>query len=73
MLADSFPEYCRESILFPLGMNETSFLFADLDTANIAMQYAWREGRWEPWGRLSAPLFPAGHLKSSAGQLARFQ
>jgi len=71
-LADSFPEYCRDSIFLPLGMTETSFLFAALDTANVAMPYTWSAGSWVPWGRHSSPLFPAGHLKSSAGQLAGF-
>jgi CubicO group peptidase (beta-lactamase class C family) len=71
-IADSFPRYCRDSVFLPLGMTATSYLFADLDTDDVAMQYTWDGQQVLPWGRRSWAIFPACNLKSSVGQLARF-
>ena len=59
----SFPDYCRDSILLPLGMTGASWFYADFDTMQIA----------EPWiGHFTWPEFPSGTLKTTALKLANF-
>lgn len=34
-----FTDYCRENLLVPLEMNESSYLYSELDMANVAVNY----------------------------------
>ncbi len=68
-IADSFEQYCRDSLWEPLGMNETSWFLANLDTNNIAVQYGY-SGGYIRYGFGGLPLYPAGQLRTSATQLA---
>src|SRR5262249_25066264 len=65
--------YCKQHIFAPLGMDESSFLLADLDRSHIAMPYSVNaSGNYVPDGYYSYPDYPAGRLRTSAPQLARF-
>ena len=66
-----FATYTRDSIFLPLGMTETSWFYADLDTNNIAMSYS-HEGGYVPYGYPGKPNYASGNLKTSTLQLARF-
>jgi CubicO group peptidase (beta-lactamase class C family) len=67
-----FDQYCRDSIFLPLGMNETSWFMAGLDTSNIAVPYACQAGVFEAYCHYGYPDYPAGSLRTSVRQLAVF-
>jgi CubicO group peptidase (beta-lactamase class C family) len=67
-----FPRYCRDSIFYPLGMHQTSWFLADLDTGNVAMPYYTIEAEFFPYGHYGFADYPAGNLRSSVRQLAIF-
>jgi CubicO group peptidase (beta-lactamase class C family) len=69
---EPFDRYCREHIFRPLGMTETSYRLADLDRSHIAIPQAWRSGGFVDLGHHGFPDYPAGTLRTSAPQLARF-
>ncbi|MHC4212708.1 MAG: serine hydrolase, partial [Planctomycetota bacterium] len=68
---DSLETYCRDSIWTPLGMSETSWFMANLDSNNIAMPLQWTGSAFQPYGHFGGPIYPAGQLRSSSIQLAR--
>jgi CubicO group peptidase (beta-lactamase class C family) len=70
-VADSFHLYTRDSVFLPLGMRRTVWYFADIDTNTMAMPYRW-SGGYVRYGHQSLPDIPAGTMKSSAPQMARF-
>jgi len=73
LLADtSFEDYCQKNIFTPLGMDETSWFLSGLDTNNIAMPYYYTGGTYHPYGQYGIPDYPAGQLRTSSAQLARF-
>ncbi len=65
-----FEQYCQDSIFIPLGMEETSWFLANLDTNNIAMPYDY-SGVYIPYGHGGWPVYPCGSLRTSAAHLAR--
>jgi len=67
----SFEQFCQDSIFTPLGMTETSWFIANLDTNNVAMPYDYINFAYEPLGYYGISLYPAGQLRTSAAQLAR--
>ena len=71
-IADSFPVWCQDSIFEPLGMYETSWFLANLDTNNIAMPYHWQGIAYVPYGHFGYSDYPAGQLRTSSLELARF-
>jgi CubicO group peptidase (beta-lactamase class C family) len=71
-IADSFPILCQDSIFEPLGMHETSWFLANLDTNNIAMPYHWQGTAYVPYGHFGYSDYPAGQLRTSSLELARF-
>jgi CubicO group peptidase (beta-lactamase class C family) len=70
--ANSFEKYCQDSILVPLGMNETSWFLANLDKNNIAIPYRYSEGSYQPYSHYGTPVYPGAQLRTSAIQLSRF-
>ncbi|UCF64431.1 MAG: serine hydrolase [bacterium] len=68
----SFEQYCQDSIFIPLGMYETSWFQANLDTTHIAMPYYYSGGSYHPYGHHGTPGYPASQLRTSAVQLSRF-
>lgn len=65
-----FDDYCNQNIFEPLGMDETSWFFADLDSTHIAMPYYWDGVDYIPYGYFGYADYPAGQLRTSATQLA---
>ena len=65
-----FDEYCNQSIFEPLGMDETSWFFAEMDSMHIAMPYHWDGDCYIPFGYFGYADYPAGQLRTSADQLA---
>ena len=69
---DSFAQYCDDSVFTPLGMDETSWYLADLDTSNLAIPYLWNGSSFVPYDFYSEPWFPSANLRTSTHELARF-
>lgn len=67
-----FNEYCKDSIFAPLGMNESSFYYSDIDTLHMAMPYKYFTGNYIPYNHYLYYDYPDGMLKTSTVQLARF-
>ena len=66
---EEYTAYCRAHIFLPLGMPQTSFMLADLNPENLAVWYM--EGG-QPIIHYSRRDFPAGQVKSSVDEWARF-
>ncbi len=64
-----FDQYCNGNIFQPLGMDETAWFFADLDSTHIAMPYHWQEDHYVPYGYFGYADYPAGQLRTSTDQL----
>ena len=70
-----FAEFAKQNILEPLGMNNSSFRLSDFDPNTIAMPYqSIFRGvlQYSPHGHFGYPDYPAGTLRASANDLARF-
>lgn len=66
-----FHQLCKDRVMKPLGMNETSWRLADLDPEHLAMPYAWSTQGYKPFGAYGKPNYPAGCLHSSVGELSK--
>jgi len=66
-----FDEYCNQNLFGPMGMYETSWFIADLDTSHVAMPYQWFYDHWDPYGYYGYPDYPCGQLRTSSHQLAQ--
>ncbi|HZM01265.1 MAG TPA: serine hydrolase domain-containing protein, partial [Planctomycetota bacterium] len=69
-----FDDLCKQRVFEPLGMTHTSFRLSDFDPATLAMPYNWD---WDVLdyvaeGHYGYPDWPAGTLRSSILDLARF-
>ena len=67
-----FHQYCEDSLFTPLGMDETAWFLAELDTSHVAMPYHWNGFRYVPYGHYGYPDYPDGQLRSSTAELSRF-
>jgi CubicO group peptidase (beta-lactamase class C family) len=67
-----FDQYCENNLFAPLGMNETSWFLADLDTTHIARPYHYDGSSYVPYPFYGYPTYPDGQLKTSTLQLGRF-
>jgi CubicO group peptidase (beta-lactamase class C family) len=68
----SLEQYSQDSIFLPLGMNNTSWFLANLDTADIAMPLAYAGGGiYNELGHYGSPLWPIDQIRTSSTQLAR--
>jgi len=69
-----FDRWCHDSTFHLLGMDETQWFLAGLDTSNVAMHYYYDDttGTYVPYGYYGVPFYPCGQLYSSTLQLARF-
>ncbi|UCG42026.1 MAG: beta-lactamase family protein [candidate division WOR-3 bacterium] len=65
----AFEEYCRDSIFLPLGMSSTSFSYRDLAQDSLARPYS---PELEPFRFYRSRAYPAGALKTTVHDLARF-
>jgi CubicO group peptidase (beta-lactamase class C family) len=68
-----FDELCKQRVFAPLGMTDTGFRLADIETSNLAMPYATvSQGELEPIFHYGYPDYPDGALRTSAVHLARW-
>jgi CubicO group peptidase (beta-lactamase class C family) len=69
-----FDLYCQAAIFQPLGMQDTSWRFADFAPDTVAMPYGWKPATqsFVPYGYYGYPDYPNGCLRSSVLDLARF-
>jgi CubicO group peptidase (beta-lactamase class C family) len=69
-----FDEYCQVNIFEPLGMHDSSFRLSDFDPDTIAVPHKWdaAAGVFAPIGHYGYPDYPAGTLRSSVNDLAKF-
>jgi hypothetical protein len=71
-LAPSFEAYCQDSLFVPLGMDETSWFLANLDSSNVAIPYRWTASGHVRFPHYGAPFYPAFQLRTSTQAFARF-
>ena len=66
-------QYCQDSLFAPLGMTNSSWFVANLDTADIAMPlwYSSSVGLYLSYGYYGVPIYPCAQLRTSSRQLAR--
>jgi CubicO group peptidase (beta-lactamase class C family) len=68
-----FDELCKQRICEPLGMTNSGFRLADIETTNLAMPYATvSHGDLEPIFHYGYPDYPDGAFRTSAMHLARW-
>jgi CubicO group peptidase (beta-lactamase class C family) len=67
-----FDRYCEDNLFAPLGMHETSWFLAGLDTTHIARPYSYDGSSYVPYAHYGFPTYPDGNLRTSTLQLARF-
>ncbi len=73
VIGDStFSYQTQKGIFEPLEMNETSWFISELDSMNFAMPYYWNTTTYVPYGHFSYSDYPAGALRTSVDQLAKF-
>src|SRR5207253_4805848 len=69
----SFPEYLRQAVLAPLGMNESAFAAEPDLVRNLANAYMWSyDGTKFPAPTFQLGLAPAGCMYSTVTDLAQF-
>jgi len=66
-----FESYCQQNIFGPLSMEETSYLFANLNPQNLATPYTIDGDNVILTPQISWPIYPIGNLKVSSKQLAK--
>lgn len=67
-----FEELCQQGVFKPLGMDQSSYRLKSLDRSKIAIPHQWKKGKQQPLGHHGYLDFPAGTLRTSTNQLARF-
>lgn len=65
-------DYCKENLFGPLGMDESSYLLADLNQDHIAMPYKWDGSQYVPYGHYGISWYPSAQLRTSTPQLMKF-
>lgn len=68
----SFEEYCYENIFTPLGMDNSSFSFANLESNKVAVPYEFIAGEYCPIIHYDLLDAPAGGLRTSVTDLSHF-
>lgn len=67
-----FHQYCKNHIFTPLKMYNTSFLFADIDTENLAIPYMYCSWGYKPYMHAGDVDYPSGCLRTSVMELSHF-
>jgi len=68
----SFEEYCQENIFEPLGMENTSSKFANVNNSRVAVPYDFKSGKYYPILHYDTLDAPAGGLRTSVLDLSHF-
>ncbi len=73
MTGAALDDHSDVNIFRPLGMKNTGWRLSDFPTTeNIAVPYAFENGRYRPYPFYGYPTWPDGGLRSSVADLARF-
>ena len=72
MTGELFHQYCKDHIFIPLNMSNTSFLFADIDTENLAIPYIYCSWGYEPYMHAGDVDYPSGCLRTSVMEFSHF-
>ncbi|HVS18597.1 MAG TPA: serine hydrolase domain-containing protein [Planctomycetota bacterium] len=69
-----FEDLCEQRVFLPLGMTNSSFRVKDFEREELAMPYGWNSslGEFIPLGHYGYPDWPAGTLRTSVLDLAKF-
>lgn len=67
-----FDKYCEQNIFTPLGMNNTAWRLAKLDTTLVVRPYELKNGEQKPVPHYTFTDYPNGGLRSTAKDLAKF-
>lgn len=67
-----YSEYIESNILLPLQMERSKYYLAQMDTSNLAVQYAYNGGQYNRIGFMSSPMIPAGFLHSTRDEMAAY-
>ncbi|UCB57843.1 MAG: serine hydrolase [Thermoplasmatales archaeon] len=67
-----FHQYCKDNIFIPLNMYNSSFLFADIDTENLATPYIYCSWGYKPYMHAGDVDYPSGCLRTSVMDLSHF-
>jgi CubicO group peptidase (beta-lactamase class C family) len=68
----SFEKYCSEHIFEPLGMKNSSFRFTNVNSSRVAVPYDFKSRKYYPILHYDTLDYPAGGLRTSVLDLARF-
>lgn len=69
----SFQALSEQLLFSPLGMHDSGWFLRDVDERNVAMPYRYEvENGYVPYGHGGYPDWPAGQLRVTIGDYARF-
>jgi len=69
----SFEAYCKEHILEPLSMNNSSFFIYEINKDKLAIPYLWSHGIYHPMPHFELNCFnPAAGLFSDVNDLSKY-
>lgn len=68
----TFPDFCREMIFEPLGMDNTTWMLADADITRLAVPYNVSRSGTEALPHYGYPSYPDGQLRTTVGDYGRF-
>ena len=68
-----FPDYMRENLLLPIGMDNSAFLRAQVPAnLELAFGYEYYKGEYYPYEQSDITSFPSGNLYSTIEDMSQF-
>ncbi len=67
-----FDTFFNQNVFASLGMTESSWHLAGMDTSRIAMPYRWNGSAFVAYGHYGFSDFPSGSLRTSVAELSHF-
>ncbi|MGB3700970.1 MAG: serine hydrolase, partial [Anaerolineales bacterium] len=68
-----FPDYMRENLLLPIGMDNSAFLRAQVPAnLELAFGYEYYKGKYYPYEQSDITSFPSGNLYSTIEDMSQF-
>ena len=68
----SFEDYCREYIFDPIGMDDSSFQFTNVNVSRVAVPYDFKSGEYIPIVQYDMLTAAAGGLRTTVLDLSHF-
>ena len=65
-------QYVTDSILIPIGMENSFFRISSCDPDNMAMEYTYSAPNYNPAGIKCNPFYPAGFLRSDINDMSEY-